>query len=193
MCIRDSVEEVPFVQTTSTTETGDGLGSNVLEQVEFKEAGVMLRTTPVIQDRGVLQISIELELSEVVDFFNDIPVLDTRKITNTFMVADNETIVLGGLMQDRRRDIDEGVPVLMHIPGIGRLFRRDEDTNERRELLVFVTPRILDPHEAAVMAGHYQDHYREVRGSVGDSIRSETTDDSPPLTTVEALGAEGTE
>lgn len=186
----DVVEEVPFIQVTSTTETGDGLGSNVLEEVQFKEAGVMLKATPTIQDQGVLQINIELELSEVVDFFNDIPVLDTRKLSNTFMVSDNETIVLGGLMQDRRRDIDEGVPLLMKIPGIGRLFRRDEDSSERRELLVFVTPRILNPHEAAVMAGHYQDHYREVRGSVGQAIDSPTTDDSPVMTTANSLPSE---
>ncbi|MFT7677638.1 MAG: type II secretory pathway component GspD/PulD (secretin) [Planctomycetota bacterium] len=167
------LEEVPYVEATSTTSTGDGLGSNVVEQVVFKESGVKLKATPTIQDQGVLQIEIDLELSEVVDFFNNVPIVDSRRIANTFLVGDNETIVLGGLMQDRRRDIDEGVPILMDIPLLGRLFRRDEDTSERRELLVFVTPRILNPHEASVMADHYQDHYREVRGQLGEAVNSE--------------------
>ncbi|MCA9001853.1 MAG: hypothetical protein KDB61_08015, partial [Planctomycetes bacterium] len=117
------IEEVPFVETTSTTETGDGLGSNVVQQVSYKEAGIKLKTTPTIQEAGVLQIKVDLLLSEIVDTFNDIPILDSRKLTSTFLVNDGETIVLGGLMQDRRRDEETGVPGLMNMPVVGRFFR----------------------------------------------------------------------
>ena len=159
----DVVEEVPYVETTSTTETGDGLGSNVVEQVAYKEAGIKLKATPAIQDQGILQVVIDLELSEVVDTFNTIPILDTRKLANTFLVQDGDTIVLGGLMQDRRRDTDEGVPGLMHLPVLGRFFRNDADASDRRELLVFVTPRVLSPRQAAHLSKHYRDQYRESR------------------------------
>ncbi len=159
----DVVEEVPYIETTSTTETGDGLGSNITEQVAYKEAGIKLKATPAIQEQGILQVVIDLELSEVVETFNDIPILDTRKLANTFLVQDGDTIVLGGLMQDRRRDTDEGVPGLMHIPVLGRFFRNDLDASDRRELLVFVTPRVLSPGQAAHLSKHYQDQYRESR------------------------------
>ena len=98
----DVVEEIPYVETTSTTQTGDNLGSNVVEQVAYKEAGIKLKATPTIQDRGILQVEINLELSEVVDSFNNIPIIDSRKLSNTFLVQDGDTIVLGGLMQDRQ-------------------------------------------------------------------------------------------
>ena len=156
------VEEVPYVNVTSTTTgTTAGVGSTVVEEVLFKEAGIKLKVLPVVQDGGVLQIQIEQELSEVVDFFNDIPVVDLRKLTSQFLVSDGETIVMGGLMQDKKSQIREGVPGLMHLPLIGRLFRNQDDQDEKRELLIFLTPRILDPRQAAAMGDAYQGHYSE--------------------------------
>ena len=144
------VREVPYVNVTSTTSgTTGGVGTQTLEEVQFKEAGVKLRVTPTIQAGGVIQITIVQEFSEVIDSFNDIPVLDTRKLETGFLVRDRETVVLGGLMQDRRLEIDAGVPILMDIPLLGRLFRSDEDTGLKRELVIFLTPRIVDPDEAA--------------------------------------------
>ncbi|MFT5197740.1 MAG: type II secretory pathway component GspD/PulD (secretin) [Planctomycetota bacterium] len=166
------IEEIPYVETTSTTETGDGLGSNVTEQVAYKESGIKLKVTPTIQEAGILQVKIDLVLSEIVDTFKDIPILDSRKMASTFLVNDGETIVLGGLMQDRRRDEESGVPGLMNIPGIGRFFRNDNDSNDRRELLVFVTPRILSPGQAAQLSKHYQDRYRESRKAISKELSS---------------------
>ncbi len=164
------IEEIPYVETTSTTETGDGLGSNVVEEVAYKESGIKMKATPTIQDAGVLQVEIDLVLSEIVDYFNNIPILDSRKLTSTFLVNDGDTIVLGGLMQDRRRDEESGVPVLMNLPGVGRLFRNDNDSSDRRELLVFVTPRILSPGQAAQLSKHYQDRYRESRKKIAAEL-----------------------
>ena len=170
------VEEVPYVETTSTTETGDGLGSNVVEQVAYKEAGIKLKATPSIQEQGVLQVAISLELSEIVDTFNLIPILDTRKLQNTFLVQDGDTIVLGGLMQDRRRDTESGVPGLMHVPILGRFFRNDNDSSDRRELLVFVTPRVLTPHQASQLSDFYRAQYRESRKSVMNAMDTDGND-----------------
>ncbi|HRV81179.1 MAG TPA: hypothetical protein P5218_07080 [Planctomycetota bacterium] len=172
----DVVEEVPYIETTSTTETGDGLGSNVVQQVAYKEAGIKLKATPSIQEHGVLQVEIALELSEVVDTFQNIPIIDSRKLANTFLVQDGDTIVLGGLMQDRRRDQDTGVPVLMHLPFVGRFFRNDADTSDRRELLVFVTPRVLSPGQAAQLSQFYRDQYRESRKVVMEAMDTDGND-----------------
>jgi type II secretory pathway component GspD/PulD (secretin) len=158
------VEEIPYVQVTAITSgTTGGIGSTVQETVEFKEAGIRLKVTPTIQAGGILQILVDQELSEVIDFFNSIPVLDTRKITTQFLVNDGETVVLGGLMQDRHSEENRGVPLLMHVPFIGRFFRSDEDTTTKRELLLFVTSRILDPGQAARLAPIYQQGYLEKR------------------------------
>ena len=162
------IEEVPYINVTST-QTGNpsGIGTQVLQEVEFKEVGVKLSVTPTIEEGGTLHIAIEQELSEVVSFFESIPVVDKRSLKSQFLVADRQTIVLGGLMQDRLRQIDSGVPGLMSLPYLGRLFRSDEDEVETRELIVFLTPRIVSPSEAASMTGAFREGYRETLRATG--------------------------
>lgn len=162
------VEEVPYVNTTTTTTgTTAGTGSQVVEEVLFKEAGIKLHVTPTVQERGVLQIKIDQEFSEVTGTFNGIPVLDSRKLASVFLVPDRGTLVLGGLLQKRRSQTDKGVPLLMDIPLIGRLFRSDDDEARQRELLVFITPRVLDLGEAAEIAGKYQDRFEARQRAIG--------------------------
>ena len=158
------VEEIPYVETTTVTSgTTSGVGSTTQESVQFKQAGIKLTVKPTIQADGTLLIDIDQSLSEVAEFFNQIPVLDTRRLSSRFMLRDRETVVLGGLMQDRRLKRDSGIPLLMHLPLLGHFFRRDVDETVKRELLLFVTPRILDPQQAASLAPHYQSNFREVR------------------------------
>jgi type II secretory pathway component GspD/PulD (secretin) len=160
----DVVKEIPYIETTSTTTgTTAGVGSTVQESVKFKEAGIRLQITPSIQEAGYLQVAIEQSIIEEVERFNDIPVVDRRTIVSQFLVKDRNTIVLGGLIQERQSESRSGIPVLMHIPILGQLFRGDADLKKKQELLVFVTPRILSPRQAAELAPHYQDQYRESR------------------------------
>lgn len=162
------VEEVPYVNVTSTTSgTTGGVGSTVQEEVLFKEVGITMQVTPVIQADGLIDIKIEQSVSEVVEFFNEIPVIDKRYLATEFLVADGQTAVLGGLMQDRRSDTDDGVPLLGDIPFLGALFGKDVDSTTKRELLVFLTPRVLDPLQAARVAELYRERYREARGELG--------------------------
>lgn len=161
------VEEVPFIQATTSTETNGGAAISAIQEVQFKEAGVKMDVTPTIQANGILKILILKELSEVVGEFQTIPIIDKRTLQSEFLVADRQTIVLGGLMQDRRSDSESGVPLLKDIPLVGRLFRNDVDATAKRELLVFVTPRIVDPNEAAVLARRYQDHFERKRKEFG--------------------------
>lgn len=161
------VREIPYVETTSTTTgTTGGVGSTVQESVQFKEAGLKLEITPSIQEFGYLQVKIAQSISEEVDRFNDIPVVDSRTLDTAFLVQDKQTIVLGGLVQKRHSEARTGVPLLMHIPVLGQLFRSDSDVETRQELLVFVTPRILSPRQAALLSPHYQNEYRDTRSAL---------------------------
>ncbi len=154
------VKEVPYINVTSTqTASANGQGVNVVQEVQFKEAGVKLKVTPTIQDDGAVRIVIDQELSEVVDTFNQIPVLDRRFLKSTFLVLDRSTVVLGGLMQDKRTQVDRGIPGLMDIPWLGRLFRSDDDDTQKRELIVFLTPRIVDWGEAERLRGVFVREY----------------------------------
>ena len=156
------IQEVPYIKVTSTTSsTTQGTGSSVVQEVEFKESGVKLKVTPTIQEGGAVHVHIDQELSEVVDTFNGIPVLDKRTLVADFLVRDRETVVLGGLMSDRRSEVDKGVPGLMDLPLVGRLFRSDVDSQQKRELLIFLTPRVIDPVEGAKLTEAFKSSYSE--------------------------------
>jgi len=158
------IEEIPYIDvSTVTSGTTGGVGSTTQESVLFKEAGIKMKVRPTIQEDGTLMIEMNHELSEVAEFFNEIPVLDTRRLVSQFLVRDGETVVLGGLTQDRHIEEDRGVPILMHIPLIGHLFRGDVDSSVKRQLLLFVTPRILDPDQASRLAPHYRESFRDGR------------------------------
>lgn len=167
------VTEVPYIQTTNTTSTTVGAaGASSFQEVQFKEAGVILKVTPTIQEDGMIEMLIEQELSEVADFFEGIPVLDTRTLNSTLQVKDRHTLVIGGLMQDSIRKTDRGIPLLMDLPLVGRLFKSDEDTADKRELVLFLTPTIMAESEAEQVTERFREVFRTRRQEIGMERRN---------------------
>jgi type IV pilus assembly protein PilQ len=72
-----------------------------------------------------------------------VPSIDTRTITTQVLVNDGQTVVLGGIMETEKRDSVNKVPFLGDVPGLGVLFRSKSRTDNKAELLIFVTPKIL--------------------------------------------------
>ncbi|HVS19979.1 MAG TPA: hypothetical protein VMT18_15345 [Planctomycetota bacterium] len=166
------VREVPYVNVTSTTSgTTGGIGTQVIEEVVFKEAGVRLKVTPTIQAGGAIQVHTDTSLSEVIGVFNQVPIIDTRGLVATFLVRDRQTVVLGGLMQDTTSETDSGVPWLARIPLLGRLFRSDVDEARKRELVLFLTPRVVDHDEAARLVRAMRRNYAERVNETGAPTR----------------------
>jgi type IV pilus assembly protein PilQ len=72
-----------------------------------------------------------------------VPSIDTREITTQVLVNDGQTVVLGGILETERRETEQKVPFLGDIPGLGMFFRSRSRTDNKDELLIFVTPKIL--------------------------------------------------
>jgi type IV pilus assembly protein PilQ len=72
-----------------------------------------------------------------------VPSIDTREITTQVLVNDGQTVVLGGILETERRETESKVPFLGDIPGLGMFFRSRSRTDNKDELLIFVTPKIL--------------------------------------------------
>lgn len=156
------VTEIPYIQATVNTNVGGGsAGTSSSQQVAFKEAGVIMDVTPTIQEGGVVEVQVEQEFSNVIDFFQSIPVLDTRKVSTVMLVQDQHTVVIGGLQQNSILEDDTGVPLLMDLPLVGRFFRSDSDASQKRQLLIFITPHILDSGQAAALANQLGNEYSE--------------------------------
>jgi len=112
--------------------------------VSFKPAALTLRVTPQITAANTVIMSVFLENASP-DFsrsVNGIPPIDTQRAQTTVLVADGETTVIGGIYLSREQTTQGRVPMLHRIPLLGWLFKRDELSDESRELLIFITPRI---------------------------------------------------
>ena len=112
--------------------------------VTFKDAALTLKVKPQITAANtvIMQISVENASPDFSRSVNGIPPIDTQRAQTTVLVADGETTVIGGIYLSREQTTEGRVPMLHRIPLLGWLFKRDELSDESRELLIFITPRI---------------------------------------------------
>jgi len=131
--------EIPFQESSSSGAT----------TTQFKKAVLSLTVTPqitpddnIIMDLQVNSDSVgELVASATGGF---VPSIDTREIRTQVLVRDGQTVVLGGIYETERREVANKVPLLGDIPGVGALFRSTQNVANKSELLIFVTPKILE-------------------------------------------------
>jgi type IV pilus assembly protein PilQ len=131
--------EIPYEEAASSGATA----------VQFKEAVLELRVTPLITPDNRVQLELEIKQDTVGEIFQtgrggSIPSIDTRELATSVLVNNGETVVLGGIFQDERQKQEDRVPYLSSIPGIGALFKRKANSTKKRELLIFVTPTIVE-------------------------------------------------
>lgn len=137
--IRQGVE-IPYQEAASSGAT----------TTHFKHAALGLTVTPRItpNDRIILRLMVTKDsVGKIVatERGGAVPSIDTRRIETEVLVRDGQTLVLGGIRETENTGAQSSVPYLGSIPGLGRLFRSSIDSSVETELLVFVTPTILDP------------------------------------------------
>jgi general secretion pathway protein D len=144
-------QNVPFV-TGSFTSTGTGSGAtNPFQTIERKDVGITLRVKPQIGENGTVRMVIYQEASSVVNQNVSQGVADAtaglvtnkRSIESTVVVDDGDILVLGGLMQDEYQNNQDRVPGLASIPGLGALFRNENRTRRKSNLMVFLRPQVM--------------------------------------------------
>jgi len=132
--------EIPYQQSASSGAT----------TVQFKEAVLELVVTPQITPDNNIIMDLRVSKDNVGDVISTgglggtVPSIDTRSVETQVLVADGQTVVLGGIYETERRETVNKVPFLGDIPGVGYLFRSKSRTDNKAELLIFVTPRILE-------------------------------------------------
>ncbi|MHA3893471.1 type II secretion system secretin GspD [Acinetobacter sp. GXMZU3951] len=136
-------ENVPFV--TGSVSTGTGGTVNPYTTIERKDVGVTLKVIPHIGEDGTVRLEVEQEVSGVKNSKGQASDLVTSKraIKTSILAEHGQTVVLGGLISDNSIYSRQSVPGLGAIPGVGRLFRSDSKSNQKRNLLVFIHPTIV--------------------------------------------------
>jgi len=141
---------VPIItQSATSTVTSNPL---ILNNVTYKETGVVLEVTPRVNSGGYVTMDVNQAVSDVVNTTTstiDSPTIRQRRLTSTISVKTGESILLGGLIQQQSNRESSGIPVLSEIPGLGSLFGTRNNNSGRTELIMLMTPHVISNDDEA--------------------------------------------
>lgn len=128
--------EIPYQEASSSGATS----------TSFKEASLSLEVTPQItpDNRIIMDVKVTKDEADFANELNGVPPIKKNEVNANVLVSDGETIVIGGVFSNTQTRAVDKVPFLGDVPFLGRLFRRDTVTDQKSELLVFITPRIMN-------------------------------------------------
>lgn len=142
-------DNIPYVEITSDT-TG-----RIVESVKYIQSGILLNILPEINP---ITQEIKIEFKPEVSFVNgfggpnsDIPVVRTRRVNTTVFVKNGKTVLIGGLFNSSDSDNSSRMPILSRVPVLGYFFKTKRDTKDETELVIALTPRIIDPETEEVI------------------------------------------
>ena len=158
-------DQVP-VATASATVLG---GNNpIVNTIDYRNTGVILRVIPRINYNGNVLLDIEQEISNVASNANATtltPTVSQRKVKSSIAVASGQTVILAGLISERKDRARTGIPVLDQLAGIGDAFSHTATGQQRTELIIFIRPQIIrDGVDAARVATELRS---KLRGNLG--------------------------
>ncbi len=148
-------ENRPFLTQSRTGEQGV---NDVFQSFDFRDVGLTLKVTPHITQNRVVRLELFQEITRVDEVATEAtgataPVTNKRSADTTVVVQDGHTIVIAGLIQDAVTDTSTKVPCLGDLPWLGYLFKSQSNSNDKTNLMVFLTPHIItNPIEAAALS-----------------------------------------
>jgi general secretion pathway protein D len=152
------------------TVTGSGPAVVGTQSVEYRDAGIILTVTPRIGERGTVALDVKQEVNDIGENIapTNSPSIIKREAETSVVLLNNQTLVLGGLINDKRDRTTRGIPYLKDIPILGYLFGAKIDTVDKTELLILITPRVIG---TAADAAKVTDAYRRANPQVNESLR----------------------
>lgn len=165
-------DQVPIV-TQSSQSTSAG-GAPVVNTVELRDTGVILKVTPRVNDSGLVIVDVSQEVSDVAATTSsgiDSPTIQQRKLTSTVATRSGSTVALGGLIRDGSTRGRSGVPFIQNVPLVGNLFRTTTRDDRRTELVVLLTPTVMrDAVETEAAVDDLIDGFTAIRPLIDKGI-----------------------
>ena len=163
-------DQVPVVNSTLQSNTNPPVTTTT---VDYRDVGVILSFTPYINDSGLVTLEIEQEVSEVSSTStsaNTNPTFFKRSISTNLVASQDQSIVLGGLVKERKSLNRTGLPWIYKIPLIGWIFGSRDDTVNRTELLIFITPRVIrNVEEGIQLSRDFEERVQQLKGRMGET------------------------
>ncbi|WP_269631617.1 secretin N-terminal domain-containing protein [Pelomonas sp. BJYL3] len=175
-------QDVPIItqqqQGVGSTSTVPGgvAQQNILQTIQYRNTGVILKVKPVIHAGGRIDVDVDQEVSTVLKTsvgVTSTPTIQNRKLSTKLSVSDGTTVLLGGLMQEENKLDDSGVPWLKDIPLAGHLFKNSTDTRDRTELVILITPYVIsNEFEAQAITEAFRNQFRWDSTGSGQKLRT---------------------
>jgi general secretion pathway protein D len=161
-------QQVPIGATPSTPGVNQSIVGT--QTVEYKDAGIILTVTPRIGEQGTVALDVKQEVNDVGDPVppTNSPEFRKREAETSVVLLNNQTLVLGGLIQNRRSVVKAGIPFLNKIPVFGYLFGTTQEQVTKTELILLITPRVVG---TALDAARVTDQMRNLTPELRDSIK----------------------
>ena len=138
---------IPQLKSKLTDSTNPGAVQN---SYDYKDTGLILKVTPHVRSGNLVALEIEQTVEEVLTPMTvNTPTTSKRQIKSNVTVGDGQTIILGGLIKEAEKSVKSRVPILSYIPLIGEFFKSVAKSREKVDLLIFLTPQILETPEEA--------------------------------------------
>jgi general secretion pathway protein D len=188
--------EVPII-TTQQNAVGvtTNNNTNILQNIQYRDVGVILTVLPQVNSEGLVNLQISQEVSQIATATTGgiaSPTFSTRQSETTVVVQSGETIVIGGIIDDSVDRSRTGVPFIMDIPVLGRLFRVDTDKVRRTELIVLLTPHVVrDRQESRSATDAFRSRLEGLRRDLDRVDREKPDYGGPRLAPADPTGEEG--
>jgi general secretion pathway protein D len=141
--------------------------SNLVSSVQYRDTGKILTILPQVNSQGLVNMQVRQEVSDVQEAVfgqTQSPSFTTRETETTLVVQDGETVIIGGIIDDQVTHNRSGIPYLMDVPVLGRLFRVERDIAERTELILLITPYVVRSRdEARGVTGEFANRLKGIK------------------------------
>ncbi len=125
------------------TTVGGGAGTYATSQIQTFQTGVTLDITPIVTPDNEVTVALHPVVNSLSGILNGVPQISTRDTQTTVHLKDNQTLIIGGLIQENSTRTENKVPILGDLPLIGSVFRNVQSSSTRNELIIVVTPHVL--------------------------------------------------
>jgi type II secretion system protein D len=166
-------QQVPLI----TSVRYDSFG-NAINSVTYQDVGVILKVTPFITADGLVEMIVYPQISSIdptltvpISASVAAPVIDIRSADTVAVTADGQTVVIGGLIEADKSKTETKIPLLGDIPLLGNLFKRSQKSDSKRELIIFLTPHIVQaPTELAALSTKERDRSDATKGLTEEEL-----------------------
>jgi general secretion pathway protein D len=137
-------DQIPVPVTTFSPIAQGGIQQQPITSFEYKNVGVNINVTPRVHHEGDVTLELSLDVSQLGPIFQGLPTFNSREVQTVIRLADGETAVLAGLISDQQREVLRGIPGLSQLPFLGRLFSFNSDEVQQTDIVMTLTPRVID-------------------------------------------------